>query len=112
MLYPFHAFHIAHFSANRLLQPLLRIFGPIMENPESLLKGDHTKKIKISTSSAKRGIMAFAVRKLGCLAPGCSVPLRAGVHTVCEVSWSWDVLDVSPPAQLPLLVTIVLLLCC
>lgn len=63
----------AYYLNNQLSKPLLRIFGPIIgEKAESvLLKGAHTQKIvKATPTSAKGGMMAFAVRKktrcLGC----------------------------------------------
>jgi len=30
------------------MQPLMRIFGPIIDNPESLLSGEHTRTIAVS----------------------------------------------------------------
>lgn len=101
-----------YYLDNQLSKPLMRIFEPVIDNAESLLKGDHTRSIKVSvdiciyiyiyistcssihcmrllqkaTPSASRGIMQFAVTRLTCLAPGCNVPLKEGEHSLCKVS--------------------------
>jgi len=67
-----------HYLTNQLSKPLMRIFGPIIENPESLLHGEHTKKISKATPSARKGsIMMFASKKEKCMFPGCNVPLTS-----------------------------------
>ncbi|RWW11126.1 hypothetical protein GW17_00025286 [Ensete ventricosum] len=51
------------------LQPLLRIFEPILKNAsKELLHGSHTRAVSISTPS-NGGIMKFAKKQLSCL--GC-----------------------------------------
>eukprot|EP01138_Halocafeteria_seosinensis_P001695 gb/GECG01001738.1/.p1 GENE.gb/GECG01001738.1/~~gb/GECG01001738.1/.p1 ORF type:complete len:1129 (+),score=127.59 gb/GECG01001738.1/:1-3387(+) len=73
-----------YYLDNQLSKPLLRIFEPVVDNAESLLKGDHTRSIKKATPSSSRGIMQFAVTRLTCLAPGCNVPLKEGEHSLCK----------------------------
>jgi len=70
-------FYLEH----QLSQPLLRIFEPIMENPQSLLSGDHTRTIAVATPSVG-GLMKFAVKSLTCL--GCKTPLAHGEISVCK----------------------------
>lgn len=56
------------------LQPLLRIFEPILKNAsKELLQGSHTRSISISTPSTG-GIMKFAKKQLTCI--GCKTLLR------------------------------------
>ena len=56
------------------MQPLLRIFDPILKNASSeLLHGSHTRAISISTPS-NSGIMKFAKKQLSCV--GCKALLR------------------------------------
>lgn len=72
-----------YYLDNQLSKPLMRIFGPIIESPQSLLVGDHTRAIKKTASTKKGGIMQFAVKRRKCLFQGCNVPLAAGERTVC-----------------------------
>jgi len=69
-----------YYLKNQLSKPLLRIFGPIIgEKAESeLLHGDHTRHIvKATPTTAKGGMMAFAVRKkTRCI--GCNVLVDLG----------------------------------
>lgn len=59
---------------NVLLQPLLRIFDPILKNASrELLHGSHTRSISISTPS-NSGIMKFAKKQLTCI--GCKALIR------------------------------------
>jgi DNA polymerase delta subunit 1 len=56
------------------LQPLLRIFEPIMKNAaRELLHGDHTRAVSILTPTVG-GIMKFAKKRLSCL--GCKAPIE------------------------------------
>lgn len=60
--------------ASFLLQPILRIFEPILKNAsKELLHGSHTRSISISTPS-NSGIMKFAKKQLTCI--GCKALLR------------------------------------
>ena len=74
----------SYYLANQLSKPLTRIFAPIVRNPQTLFEGEHTRTISVKAPSAKTGIMAFAVKRLTCLAPGCNVPLAKGDKTVCK----------------------------
>ncbi|KAF9974253.1 DNA-directed DNA polymerase delta [Actinomortierella ambigua] len=70
-----------YYLDNQLSKPLLRIFEPILgEKAESLLSGDHTRTIQVSTPSVG-GLMRFAVKTLTCL--GCKTPLKKGESAVC-----------------------------
>uniref|UniRef100_A0A0G4I0X9 DNA polymerase n=1 Tax=Chromera velia CCMP2878 TaxID=1169474 RepID=A0A0G4I0X9_9ALVE len=64
-----------HYIDHQLKQPLQRIFEPIMNKPDALFGGDHTKKVAVLTS--KTGALAkFVTKQLTCL--GCKVPLKDG----------------------------------
>lgn len=73
-----------YYLQNQLSKPLLRIFAPILPNPESLLKGDHTLKRYKATPSSTVGIARFAVKKLQCI--GCRAPIdqKGGLCRNCE----------------------------
>lgn len=62
------------------LQPLMRIFEPILKNASrELLCGSHTRSISISTPS-NSGIMKFAKKQLTCV--GCKAVLRYQFHAL------------------------------
>merc|ERR1711865_364419 len=65
-----------HYIEHQLQQPLMRIFGPIMPNAESiLLKGAHTRKLSNPTPAT--GAMAkFVTRGVRCM--GCKVVIKSG----------------------------------
>ncbi|KAF8937609.1 delta DNA polymerase [Dissophora ornata] len=70
-----------YYLENQLSKPLLRIFDPILgDKAESLLVGDHTRTIQVSTPSTG-GLMKFAVKTATCL--GCKTPLKKGESAVC-----------------------------
>jgi len=59
-----------YYLSNQLSNPLLRIFEPIIANPQSLLTGEHTRTVCKPTPTAKAGgIMMFAVKSIKCM--GC-----------------------------------------
>lgn len=66
---------------HQISQPLMRLFEPIMENPGSLLTGDHTRKIYKPTPTSG-GIMNFAKKSLTCL--GCRAPIANSDKTCCK----------------------------
>jgi DNA polymerase delta subunit 1 len=70
-----------YYLNNQLMQPLLRIFEPIMGNPKQLFEGDHVRHIKL-TSSSTVGIMKFTVKIRTCI--GCKVPLSSTETVVCK----------------------------
>ncbi|KAK3815059.1 MAG: delta DNA polymerase [Benniella sp.] len=73
-----------YYLENQLSNPLLRIFEPILgeKAADSLLRGDHTRTIHVSTPSADvGGLMKFAVKTAQCL--GCKTPLKTGNAAVC-----------------------------
>lgn len=58
----------AYYLDNQLSNPLIRIFEPIIPNPQSLISGDHTRTVCKPTPKGG-GIMNFAVKKETCM--GC-----------------------------------------
>lgn len=73
---------VEYYLHNQLSKPLLRIFEPIIDNPQSLLSGDHTRTICKPTPTARKGgIMMFAVKTLSCL--GCKCPITDAEATLC-----------------------------
>ncbi|KAJ4831435.1 DNA polymerase delta catalytic subunit [Turnera subulata] len=73
---------ISKVSTNFPVQPLLRIFEPILKNAsKELLHGSHTRSISISTPSTG-GIMKFAKKQLSCI--GCKAVLRNSERTLCS----------------------------
>ena len=74
---------VEYYLHNQLSKPLLRIFEPIIENPNSLLSGDHTRCISKPTPTARKGgIMMFAVKTLKCM--GCKTPISDEEKTLCH----------------------------
>ncbi len=71
-----------YYLTNQLEGPLERIFEPIIDNVSSLFTGDHTRTISKPTPTQKTGIMAFATKKLKCMA--CKTPLPDGETTLCS----------------------------
>jgi len=65
-----------YYIDHQLHQPLIRIFGPIMKNAESILfSGTHTRKL--SQPSPATGLMAkFVTKSLRCL--GCKAVIKQG----------------------------------
>ncbi|ORZ22880.1 DNA polymerase family B-domain-containing protein [Lobosporangium transversale] len=71
-----------YYLDNQLSKPLMRIFEPILgDKAESLLTGDHTRTIQVSTPSIG-GLMKFAVKTATCL--GCKTPLKKDESAVCS----------------------------
>jgi DNA polymerase delta subunit 1 len=66
-----------------LKKPLLQIFTPIMDKPEELFTGEHTRSISKQTPKSG-GIMKFAQKKATCL--NCKTVLTKGVDgpTLCS----------------------------
>jgi DNA polymerase delta subunit 1 len=70
---------------HQLMNPILRLFEAISDNPKSLLTGDHTLKVKQMTST-NSALSKFVTNKAKCLAHKCGVPLNEneGETTVCK----------------------------
>lgn len=69
-----------YYLTNQLSNPLLRIFEPIIPNPQTLLTGDHTRIVCKPTPTMKSGgIMMFAVKTEKCL--GCKALLNEKNHS-------------------------------
>ena len=73
-----------HYLEHQLALPLQRLFEGIIDKPESLVNGDHTRHISVSTpSKAAGGIMKFAKVNLQCLA--CRTAMKPGEKgAVCK----------------------------
>jgi len=69
-----------YYVDNQLRKPLMRIFEAIMDKPETLLHGDHTRSIAKTTPKVG-GIVGYTVKQEICA--GCRVPLRNGEKTLC-----------------------------
>ena len=67
---------------DHLSKPLVRIFEPIMKNPESLLTGEHTRARAKPVPNKKSGIMMFTKKTLNCLS--CKASLGPEEKTVCR----------------------------
>lgn len=62
-----------YYLENQLSKPLMRIFEPILKNPQELLNGDHTRTVHVSTSTL--GAMSkFAIKLDSCY--GCKAALK------------------------------------
>jgi len=70
-----------YYLHQQLANPLLRIFKPILKNPESLLNGEHTRTISLPTPTVG-GIVGFTKRTLSCM--GCKSALGPNETTVCQ----------------------------
>ena len=64
-----------HYLDHQIQGPLLRIFEPIMKNPQQLLSGDHTRHVSNPTPTTG-GLMRFVKVQKTCL--GCKVPINSG----------------------------------
>lgn len=70
-----------HYLEHQLIQPLTRIFEPIMSNVQSLFSGEHTRTVAVATPSVG-GLMKFTVKQATCL--GCRTPLDSFNDTLCQ----------------------------
>merc|ERR1719387_3346482 len=65
-----------HYIDHQLHQPLIRLFGPILPNAESVLfSGAHTRKIHIPTSTSG-ALSKFVTKGARCL--GCKAVVKSG----------------------------------
>eukprot|EP01116_Phalansterium_solitarium_P016227 TRINITY_DN3727_c0_g1_i5.p1 TRINITY_DN3727_c0_g1~~TRINITY_DN3727_c0_g1_i5.p1 ORF type:complete len:1091 (+),score=398.67 TRINITY_DN3727_c0_g1_i5:80-3274(+) len=70
-----------YYLEQQLKNPLSRLFEPIMDNPGTLLAGEHTRSISMPTPK-QGGIMGFAVKRVACL--GCKTPLSDTETVTCK----------------------------
>jgi len=69
-----------HYIEHQLQQPLIRIFGPILPNAESVLfKGEHTRKLSNPTP-ASGAMSKFVMKSARCM--GCKAVIKTG--SLCE----------------------------
>lgn len=71
---------LMYYVENQLEKPIVRIFGAIMTNPHSLLKGEHTRAIHIPSC---QGPMAKFTHKLLCCML-CKTVLKGEEKTLCK----------------------------
>lgn len=72
-----------YYLENQLSKPLMRIFEPILKNPQELLCGDHTRTVHIAAPAAESaGLSKFMVRRETCI--GCKSSLPPKAVLVCE----------------------------
>ena len=69
-----------YYLENQLSKPILRLFEPIMKDPNTLLNGDHTRQLVVPTPK-KGGIMGFTIRREVCI--GCRASLGDNENTLC-----------------------------
>jgi DNA polymerase delta subunit 1 len=72
-----------YYLENQLSKPLMRIFEPIIQKPEELLSGEHTRTVHVATPSLG-ALRKFVVKTESCL--GCKAPLSSdkGGKAVCQ----------------------------
>ncbi|KAG5179249.1 hypothetical protein JKP88DRAFT_270411 [Tribonema minus] len=73
-----------YYLTNQLAKPLTRLFEPIIENPQTLLAGAHTRTVVKKTPAARKGgiVMFATVKKNKCMA--CKTPMDDGEGTLCK----------------------------
>lgn len=70
-----------YYLTNQITKPMKRIFKSVMENPESLLQGDHTK-FRIHTTPKTGPLTQFLVKTPTCLK--CRATLTTGYTALCK----------------------------
>lgn len=75
-----------YYIEQQLSKPMMRLFKPIIPNPESILQGDHTRKITKVTPTNNVGLMKFAVKGFNCMVCRSKLPLgsKQAVCSNCE----------------------------
>ena len=71
-----------YYLENQLSNPLLRIFEPILKNPNELLSGDHTRSVHVFSSPSNTAFSKFAVVKETCYK--CRCILTGGEKLICN----------------------------
>lgn len=69
-----------YYLEKQIKNPMMRIFEPIIPNPDSLFAGKHTNVIYVPKVNQNRGLGTFVTVKLQCL--GCKVHIQKGA--LCE----------------------------
>lgn len=70
-----------YYLENQLSKPLMRIFEPIIKNPEELLAGEHTRIVHVPASTLG-ALRKFTVKTESCM--GCKAPLGKEERVVCR----------------------------
>ena len=71
-----------YYLENQLSKPLQRIFEPILDNPNELLSGDHTRAVHVFSSPSNSAFSKFAVVKETCYK--CHCILDSGEQLLCK----------------------------
>ncbi len=72
-----------YYLENQLSKPLLRLFGPILDHPESLLTGDHTRTIYVSPAVPPMRVWSVTRGPLLLLLLCCRNQLRRTLRASC-----------------------------
>jgi DNA polymerase delta subunit 1 len=71
-----------YYLDNQLAKPLQRMFEPILNNPNELLAGDHTRAVHVFSSPSNSAFSNFAVVKETCYQ--CRCILDDGFKLLCK----------------------------
>jgi len=70
-----------YYLENQLTKPLMRIFEPIVRNPDELFAGEHTRTVHVSAPTTLGALSKFAVKVESCA--GCRARLSRDQVVVC-----------------------------
>ncbi|EGG13498.1 DNA polymerase delta catalytic subunit [Cavenderia fasciculata] len=71
-----------YYCDHQLRGPLMRIFEPILANPESIFTGDHTRSVHIQSAPPTKSFFSSLEKKRKCMA--CPNELAANESSVCK----------------------------
>lgn len=70
-----------YYLDNQLTNPLMRIFEPLVKNPDELFAGEHTRTVHVSAPTTLGALSKFAVKVESC--SGCRARLNKNETVVC-----------------------------
>ena len=82
-----------YYLENQLSNPLLRIFEPILKNPNELLSGDHTRSVHVFSSPSHSAFSKFAIVKETCYNCRCILDNEKLLCSHCSVDYDIIYLD-------------------
>ena len=71
-----------YYLDNQLTNPLMRIFEPLVKNPDELFAGEHTRTVHVSAPTTLGALSKFAVKVESCA--GCRARLAKHETVVCD----------------------------
>ena len=71
-----------YYLENQLTNPLMRIFEPLVKNPDELFAGEHTRTVHVSAPTSLGALSKFAVKVESCA--GCRARLVKPEIVVCQ----------------------------